>query len=232
MKHVPTDEAAAADGLDALRTDVAHRKPTPPPVHGRPVDGWTVPGSFTSRKSGWIVPYWGDLQLDFLYLAEADPSVSSIRTRPQAVEWFDGTAWREHVADFHLLVATHTVAVDVRRGSRPSGNRARSNDSLSAALLARGATYWPVYEAEIRVQPRLDNAKDVCDAGRTFDPPSVAAVDAVLDRFGECTLRTVAAETGLRHPTVLRSVLRLFFEGRAKVQVAAEITPDSIVRRI
>lgn len=73
------------------------------------------PGLFWSATTGDHVPYESWLELDRLWLADADPQVTWIAAQPMALDGWDGDVHRRHVPDLFLRRAgAAPLVVDVK----------------------------------------------------------------------------------------------------------------------
>lgn len=132
----------AHGSYDVIRVDMPFRHVEPPPCHTKPEGRWVRAGKFPHYRAGYHLSFWGDGQLNFLFLTEIQPTVMRIRARPEFVEWFDGARWREHAPDFEVRTKAGDVYVDIEPDSRfKHPSTAVRTQSLAEQLAARGIEY-------------------------------------------------------------------------------------------
>lgn len=226
------DPALAALGL--RRTAVPHRNRTPEPAHMKPEGRWTQPGTFTSYLSGMAVHFWNDVQLDFLTLMEVDPRVGGMRARPEAVRWHDGSAWQEHVPSFEILLDDGPLLVEV---DPAAGKDAKAVEGsllpIRRAARLAGRRMVVFGRPHIRVQPRLDNAREVkrC-AGNRVPEQDRDLVLRILGFGGSDEVGSLARRTGLPYGRCLAAVLNLVWRRNFRMDNHGPLGPHTVVWRV
>lgn len=108
----------------------------------KPEGRWVRAGRFPHYRGGYQLSFWGDAQLNFLFLTEIQPTVERIRARPEFVEWYDGTKWAKHAPDFEVQTRAGDIYVDIEPDAtfRKTSTSVRTA-SLTAELAARRIRY-------------------------------------------------------------------------------------------
>ncbi|AZO32510.1 hypothetical protein [Mesorhizobium sp. M1B.F.Ca.ET.045.04.1.1] len=205
----------ANGSYDVIRVDMPFRYVEPPPCHLKPEGRWVRAGKFPHYRAGYQLSFWGDGQLNFLFLTEIQPTVVRIRARPEFVEWHDGTKLREHAPDFEVRTQMGDVYVDIEpdtRFSHPS--TAVRTASLTNDLAARGIRYRCLRAEPLGAQPRLDRAKLLNSFGRSRLPELDlrAIFRAVPD--GGATAQEVSTACGIETKLCLGGLLHHVWHGR------------------
>lgn len=141
-----------------------------------------VTGRFASRKMGRMIPWESQIERDFLYILEADPTVIEIHAQPLQLDvWFDGTR-HSYTPDF-LVQHTdgRTFIYEVKpEDARSDVDLLRYLHKVSLAVGAEtGHQFAVVFERDIRCEPRLSNARHLARAAR-FDIDR-HIIDDILD---------------------------------------------------
>jgi hypothetical protein len=123
-------------------------------------------GWFSFRRTGAFIPFKGMLAYDFLTLVALDPDVFDISKRVRIIPWYDGKQWQQHAPRYAIhrrqcATAPVTVSyVDVL-WSRERKANAPKFERLEREAVANNIDYRWFTEQEVRVNPRLLNAKIV-----------------------------------------------------------------------
>jgi hypothetical protein len=228
-----SSKETASPANQTRRTNVPHRKQEPVPANDRPLGLWTEPGTFPSFRNGYSISFWGDLQLDFLTIMEADPSVLEIQSRPEPVQWFDGDCWREHTPAFSVRTRQGFVYFDVvpEEDADTIGYR-RTLAAVKAVLAQRGIGFRHITKTKLRIQPRLDNARLVyMHSGEDVSQENKARVERLFKGGSAMTAADVAARSGLPFGEALAAVLNLVWLGVLSIDMGKEIGRSSVVWR-
>lgn len=219
--------------FDVIRANVPFRAKEPEPCHLKPEGRWVRPGKFPSYRNGYSLSYWGHGQLSFLVLAEVQPSITGIHARPEFVEWFDGSVWREHAPDFALWTPRGPVYVDIEGDAkfRSEATQARSA-ALRSELAKRSIGYRCFRAKPFDAQPRLDRAKTINRFARSRLPEEVLRmIYRAVPANGSSTVREIAAEYAIDARLCLGGLLHHAWHGRLHVDVAAELNFSASFRR-
>lgn len=214
----------ANGSYDIIRVDMPFRYVEPPPCHVKPEGRWVRAGKFPHYRAGYQLSFWGDGQLNFLFLTEIQPTVLRIRARPEFVEWHDGTKRREHAPDFEVRTTAGDVYVDVEpdgRFSHPS--TAVRADALAKGLAARGIQYRCFRAKPLGAQPRLDRAKLLNSFARSRLPElELRAIFRAVPPVG-ATAPEVSAACGLEPKLCLGGLLHHVWHGRLVLEGQGQI---------
>ncbi|TPK93183.1 MULTISPECIES: hypothetical protein [unclassified Mesorhizobium] len=226
-------KATGSPAHQTRRTNVPHRKQEPIPANDRPLGLWTEPGTFPSYRNGYSISFWGDLQLDFLTIMEADPAVLEIRSRPEPVQWFDGDCWHEHTPAFSIRTRQGFVYFDVLpEKDAESTEYRRKHAAVKAVLAQRGIGFRHITKTKLRIQPRLDNARLVyMHSGEDVSQENKARVERLFKGGSAMTAAEVADRSSLPFGEALAAVLNLVWLGVLSIDMGKEIGRNSIVRR-
>lgn len=213
------------DAFELYRTDIPARSAEPPLAHNRPRGRWTLPGSFPSYRSGYSVSYWGPDHLQFLTLVEVNPAVRFIRARPETLEWFDGCKWIEHTPDFGVWTDHGWAYCDIAQPQSSSKVAARRTAALKTGVSRMGGHYRAISAAELRIEPRLSNSKQVnsCSAPG-FPAEDANTVVRVMPRCGASDIREIASCAGMAEGEALAAVLNLVWHGILAVDMSLHLS--------
>jgi hypothetical protein len=219
--------------FDVIRADVPFRGKEPEPCHTKPEGRWVRPGKFPSYRNGYSLSYWGHGQLSFLVLAEVQPAISEIHARPEFVDWFDGSVWKQHAPDFALWTGRGLVYVDVEGEAafRKEATQSRSS-ALRNRLGSRDIGYRCFRAKPFDAQPRLDRAKTINRFARSRLPEeTLRLIYRAVPAEASATTRSVAAACSLEPRLCLGGLLHHVWHGRLQVDLAAELDFTSSFRR-
>ncbi len=117
-------------------------------------------GKFPSKKDGRLVCWWSKLQRDYLYLLEADQSVTRYEEQPRVIQYMLGGRVRRYTPSFEVERNGRVYVVEVR----PADKVAAAADfeafrrEMARVCRQQGLGRFVVLtEADIRQQPLLDN---------------------------------------------------------------------------
>ncbi|MDX8529774.1 hypothetical protein RFM41_10510 [Mesorhizobium sp. VK25A] len=222
-----------AGDFSLYRTNVPYRSPEPPLAHTKPKGRWTVASGFPSRRSGYCVSYWGFEQHQFLTLAEVNPSVRSIRARPETLEWFDGSKWIEHTPDFGVYTSAGWLYCDIANPKHAESDLvAKRTRALDAGLARDGGRYRRFMPADLRVEPRLSNSKQINDcSGPDIPEADLNKVSRVMPPDGAVDIHGVASMTGMPEGEALAAVLCLAWHGVVGADMSAFLSFSTRVWR-
>lgn len=224
--------AALADGTyRILRIDMPFRQVEPPPCHTEREGRWVRPGKFPHYRAGYQLSFWGDAQLNFLFLTDIQPMVQRIRARPEFLDWYDGAAWRKHAPDFEVRTELGDVYVDIEPDARFGRPKTEARTAaLSEQLAKRGIQYRCLRAKPLGAQPRLDRAKLVCSYARSrLAEIELRAIHRAVPDRGANTL-DVAATCGLEPKLCLGGLLHHVWHGRLVLDERGQISFGSIFR--
>ncbi|UVK49851.1 hypothetical protein DBIPINDM_007929 (plasmid) [Mesorhizobium sp. AR02] len=215
------------------RTNIPYRNPEPPLAHTKPKGRWTIASGFPSYRSGYCVSYWGFEQHQFLTLAEVNPTVSSIRARPETLEWFDGSKWIEHTPDFGVWTDHGCGLFDIESPAAFQSPMSQLRAKALARSLARsGTSYRTVPRNELKIQPRLGNSKDVNScSGLVFPDGEDSRVFTATPAVGSDTVSGIAMRSRIPVGEAFAAILNLVWRGVLKIDMGTEFSHASMVRR-
>jgi hypothetical protein len=120
-----------------------------------------VTGYFPTRKTGHMVPWESQLELDYFHLLEADADVAGFAVQPEEVELIVDKKLRLHYPDILVVARTgERWLVDIKSDSEVKELEESGIAAATAKLcLQRGYGYRIIRASFIREQPRLGNSK-------------------------------------------------------------------------
>lgn len=150
--------------------------------------GGIMRGKFPSRKTGRLVHYEGLLERDAIYLFETSPLIESYAEQPERIHFRDGNKLRRYTPDFVLdLHDGRRVLVEIKpTRSLQQPDVRHKLDCVAAELEQTGQAFLVLSEADLRLQPRLDNLKWIYQhaAKRVVSfMQSRIAMDSLVGRF-------------------------------------------------
>lgn len=172
-------------------------------------------GSFTgylpSFKNGESTQYESTLEDDYAYLLGADPDVKWFREQPPPITWTDGVSWFTSWFDFEVHLWSGKVYVTEIKPYRKVVKRGLVELFGFARETVRRTTWDGVHtyddlelwtERELRVEPRLMNAKLLVRSQTTYSDPSheLAMLSAISDMrrtSDTTTIRRLRSASGL-----------------------------------
>lgn len=219
--------------FDVVRVDMPFRNLEPPPCHTKPEGRWVRPGKFPHYRGGYHLSFWGEAQLNFLFLTEIQPRVERIRARPEFLEWYDGSKWVEHAPDFEVRRRDGEVYVDIEPDAkfRKEATSART-EALSRQLAPRGIEYRCFRARPLGAQPRLDQAKLLNSFAISRLPElHLRAIFLAVPAEGSTNAVEAAARCGVEPKLCLGGLLHHTWHGRLVLEDQREIGFSSRFRR-
>lgn len=219
--------------FDVVRVDMPFRFLEPPPCHTKPEGRWVRPGKFPHYRGGYHLSFWGDAQLNFLFLTEIQPKVDRIRARPEFVEWYDGSKWTKHAPDFEVRTRAGDVYVDIEPDAsfRKPLTSVRT-ESLTKELAARGIGYRCFRAKPLGAQPRLDRAKLLNSFAISRLPEvDLRAIFHAVPAGGNADALEAAISCGVEPKLCLGGLLHHTWHGRLVLEGQGEIGFSSRFRR-
>src|SRR5215213_6798357 len=121
---------------------------------------------------GIIVMWESKLERDFLYLLEFDPDVLSYTGQPVRILYNFAGKIRRYTPDFLVLRKHKKQIIEVKPRDKVSeGNNEQRFRIISQVCNASGYEFKIITDANIRVQPRLNNIRLLWKYARTpFSP--------------------------------------------------------------
>ena len=153
-----------------------------------------VHGIFASRKNQASLPWRTREEHDLFRLLEVDPSVLGYEAMPERITFLDDGHQRHHVPAARVITRRGEAVVDAFRDCAADGRR-RLIAALEAAYADRGVPYRAYSGKELRVQPRMANARHIL-AHRCLEvaPATELAITAVVSAQEGLTLAELADE--------------------------------------
>lgn len=189
-------------------------------------------GRYSSIKMDLRFPYESLPELEAMILLDTDPSVVAFHSQPETFRWRDAGQHRRYTPDFVLMFA------DGRRQYREvkTEQGLRSDPTLKGKLprilvecASRDAdfAFWTV--AQIRIEPRLSNAKRLRSGFGHLDAPAIARMRDAVRRVGlPSTIGELVKAAGGGLDTEA-AVLGLAGLGYLSIDVFAGLGPDASV---
>ncbi|MCC5796352.1 MAG: hypothetical protein JJU48_03390 [Methylophaga sp.] len=125
--------------------------------HGREM----VTGGFASKKNKMIVKWESQIEQDFLFHLEFDDSVLSYRSQAYRLDYnFEGKV-THHFPDIQVTRANGQIDYyEIKPLDKTTSDKFKSRTKAIAERMASlGHGYAVVTDADIRIQPRLENLK-------------------------------------------------------------------------
>lgn len=182
------------------------------------------------RSDPGLVPFESLLERDQAILLEVDPTVASIWAQPLRLDvHFEGELYRpipDFLAEYHDggIVLWEVRAAGAVISADPA-EQARVDawyEAVRAEAARRGYDHRLVTERDIRVQPRLDNARHVLrGTGDVVDVRALSAVRLVVQVLPDpLTIGKVRDAVGRDVDTAFWAIMRLIYLG----ELAADMT--------
>lgn len=146
----------------------------------RPTGG-IVRGMFPSRKNGRMMQHEGLLELDAIYLFEANHRIVRYREQPMTLHYPDGARLRRYTPDFELVLDTgEVILIEVKPSRSLRDPEVRHKlDCVARHLQRTDRSFLILDEERIRHEPRLSSLRWVYhQAGRI--PPTDEAASAAI----------------------------------------------------
>ncbi|WP_166145195.1 hypothetical protein [Methylosinus sp. RM1] len=174
-------------------------------------------GWFFHARTGEMIPYKKKLAADFLLVTAIDPDVLKFSTKPEPLQWWNGSTWETyrpryaiHRAGQPAGVVDVVVDVEVLHGFEYAQNRLMY-ERLKRDAESKSRRFAVYTEKEIMAEPRYTNALRIFAhaAPRTVPEDDVEAVRAFADANPLFTLDGVIASIGLDFERAYSAVLNL-----------------------
>ena len=200
------------------------------PARRRVSYGW-----FSFRRTGALVPFKGALAHDALTVFAADPDVVDISKTVPFLQWYDGRHWQKHPPCYAIRRRRHgrpdlVTLVDVVWSWEEEESQAKF-DRLRREADDRNLDYRVLTEQDIRVEPRLINAKSV----QKFAGSGIVARDVVdaVERFADgrefISVYEAVASGVADYPDAYAGVLHLVAGGRLAFDLGRRFDGDTRV---
>jgi hypothetical protein len=188
-------------------------------------------GKFPSYLMGIIVMWESKLERDFLYLLEFDLDVLSYTGQPMRILYSCAGKVRRYTPDFLVVRKHKRQIIEVKPLNRVSkGDNEQRFRIISQVCRTHGYEFKIVTDANIRVQPRLDNIKLLWKYARTpFHPQHQIYCKALLGGGKEICLGEVIQV--LESKGVSRQIIySMMYHKVLAVDLMRPITADSVVQ--
>lgn len=188
-----------------------------------------VVGLFPSKKNNGQIAWESLLERDYCAVLELDPAVLAYRSQPERMTLFVDGARRWHVPDFLVTLRSGDAFHEVKplaKTQKPDVNAMLT--AAAAAAAERGLGYRVVTEEDIRLQPRLANAKLICrymcvEVSRLLRHDVITRVSLAPTTIG--TLTEVLGERG-----GFVTVMGLIASGTLAIDMDVPLTQASALR--
>lgn len=185
-----------------------------------------VTGYFPTRKSGHMVPWESQLELDYFYLLEADREVVGFAVQPEELGLIVDHGLRVHHPD--ILVAGkggQRWFADVK-ADREAKELEESGVAAATAKLClqRGYGYKVIKASFIREQPRLANAKLIAFHGGEDVPHELVHRARTALAHGPKSAVEVVPEVGIAASYTYGVLLHLVAIGTADFDRSAALS--------
>lgn len=183
-----------------------------------------VTGKYPSWKSGRMMQWESTLERDAFFLLDADPSVISFHEQPVRISYYLDGVMKEHFPDVLANHCHKSSLLEVKTDKEGTSEAVISRSNLMASMLPSDIQYKVVTEAQIRLEPRLSNAKLLLRHGRLS--VNHQAQQQFLHRYfadGACTFGKFLEGESAQHNFSL--ACRMLLEGTLSVDIYEEISP-------
>ena len=179
-----------------LKGVVSRVVPMVPREQGEIMRGLTrrVTGFFSSRKNAEALPWRNRHEHDLFRLLEVDSAVLGFEALPERISFLQGGSERHHVPAARIRTRRGDAVVDAFGHCDAEGPR-RLISAVEAVYADRGVPYRAFSGAELRVLPRMANARHIL-AHRCLEvtPATELAITAVVAEREGLTLAELASE--------------------------------------
>ncbi len=196
-------------------------------------------GYFYSFRRDEMIPYRGTLAFDFLVLAEAHPDTLRIDTRPPPIPWWDGDGWTDYYPRYVVTLRHGDVPGSVRRidvevlYSFELERRKAEFDAIRCEATQQFRAFEWFTEKDLRVEPRLTNAKTILQYAGPDQAPedAVATVRQVSRGTKAFTIDELVATGALSFRHALVATLNLVASGELEIETHRIIDGASRITR-
>ncbi|WP_448187579.1 hypothetical protein [Azospirillum sp. sgz301742] len=150
---------------------------------------------FQSVKNAASMPCTSDADQQFMYLLEADRSVRAYDRDPHTVNVRIGETLHAHVVGFAIHLERSTVLVDIGPADE-GGTSAEVLGAVRDHFAETRVPYAIMPRSELRIEPRLSNAKALVQAGVTAPDPAFLLELTEAVSLGARTLGDLEAALG------------------------------------
>lgn len=205
----------------ALGTERARRVITRSPTR-------TV-GRFPSLKAGRSIHWESQLERDFVYLLEFDPAVLDYREQPETIRLTVDGKQRRYTPDFLVRTSSLMVVYEVKPADKAAHPDMVALFAAAAEHYAgRGMRHQVVTEADIRIQPYLDNVALLLRYRSHPVDPDIEAM--VLDRLAFEPAPLGELITALGPHADMAEVLALLANHRLAADLARRLDRGAVIR--
>lgn len=140
----------------------------------------SIIGKFASLKNKSTIYFESLLEQDFIYLLETDITIISYASQPLTVEYFAQGKTRKYTPDFIVRTSNMTEIVEVKP-KKYLDKYVPLYEAVRPVFFERGWDFRVITEENIRLEPRLYNAKLLCRyANYQVNPNHYAACMSII----------------------------------------------------
>lgn len=185
-------------------------------------------GKLSSRKNGRQVHWESQLEREAFLLHEVDHTVLSYQEQPAEILFSLRGRTHSHIPD--LLVETRTCKIfrEIKSDREVGEDFVQERTALLSELLPQyGFKYDLLAESDIRCQPRLDNARFICQHAKfpIQDKERELALAVFREIGGSISWRKVQQGALGKYSVVI--ACQLFIEGRISLHIDQDISDDA-----
>lgn len=148
----------------------------------------SLTGKFSSFKMKSPIPWESTLERDYIFLLEADSSVTAYKPQPFHLEYWLNGKRHSYTPDFWVERGSKKQVVEVKPKKRVEKYKGIFQ-SVTLVCQEKGWAFGVVTEDEIRVQPVLSNTKILCRYSRQdFSFDFLEYCRNRLKELGQCSL--------------------------------------------
>lgn len=191
--------------------------------------GTIMRGKIPSRKNGRMIDHEGLLERDAIFLFEASFRIVRYREQPITILYPDGPKLRRYTPDFELILHTgETRLIEIKHSDSLSDQKlVHKLRCIDRHLHQSGITFLVLTEKEIRLEPRLNNLREMCAETIRIWPTADATAQFVnkYKRYFPTTFKhanSFLAEDNL-------NVQTLFVLGVITIDITSSINSETII---
>lgn len=195
-------------------------------------------GWFFHPRTKEMIPYQRVLACQFLIVTAADPEVLKFSTKPQPLQWWNGSGWEEYHPCYAVHRAGHPkgvvdiVDVEILYGFEYARDRIKF-ERLQRDAASKSRVFKVYTEKEIMAEPRYSNAMRIsCHADtQTIPIDDIDAVAAFASDRARFTLDELIAATGLDFDRAYPAVLNRVAVGLLEIDLDIPFDSKAPIRR-
>jgi hypothetical protein len=190
-----------------------------------------VIGKFPSLKMGRLICWESQIERDYIYLLEFDPSVVFYAEQPLRISYYLDDKERHYTPDFLVKRSDKNLIVEVKQEDEAQKEENQCLFRIASAICAHdNYEFVLVTDTMIRVQPRLDNIKLLTRYQRIpiHDPQYQIICYELFSKSSEVCLSEITQFFASRN-IGKQVVFSLLYWGILAVDLMQPITAESVV---